>query len=907
MEAGTKPEVRSQTNGETDPEFILLEAVRAYRATLMGRALRVRLAVLLAGISLVPLALVVADHTWPGGLARWLLVVARVSWLATGVGAVLAIVLLTLGRPLSLAFVARRLERISQIDHNSLVNAILLRARAPLAYAEPAAVQQAVHDLATHEPSPAREARERPVHWLALLVALTAWSLYAVLGPKPIGPSLARLFGAERAAPSATWLELLRPGPQDAPHAGQLLEVVVAVHGRAVREVRLGVLDEAGAVRAEYVATESVGGTGDHRRFVLPPYEVQGDIVYRCVAGDGRLEGRIRIEPQPALESLRIVLEPPAGAGLEAQEAAGPDLDVVAGTRATFVLTANVALREPVFVFQGGRETRTRMRVDAAAPHVARLALLLVESGTYHLEFSDPWALPYRDPPEYRIDVRPDTPPLVTLDVPDEADTPDGVVDVERWGELVASAADDLAVRELVFVLEQVTGATRQSVLPADAPALQNVTGRVRTEGLLEPGQTARAWFEAADGHTLPDGRVQPQRARSRVVTLQRAAAPAAAGERGGEPESGARGPGGKPEMVGDDGGASGGEERGEPQDAGRDGEPQGGAERDPNERPSGARPSSAAEGAAPGDAPAGEEPVGSDTEDEVRGFVKEHGQEAKEAGKTRRERAQGQPGADTPASGEGAPEAPLTSRPAETPPTEAGDAPMAGESEGGTPRPGATATAPAEGTGEKPGAEAGATEAPQAGPAGDAEPNAAVPAGASPGEGARNYSPPREAGEAARPEAEAPAEPGMAGEAPKATAPLESDGLAETLDLLEMLERGEPLTEDMLVEAGWPREKAARFVKALERLRAVTQAAGGVGALRHELFDTRVGRAERLEGGATADTVRRELDPQVPPGEAQRRIAPPAEQRVRASLQDLLEAYYRSLARQRARAGSSD
>ncbi len=947
MEADAKPLVSAR--GEPDPESVLLQTVRAYRTQLTARILRGRLAILLAGISVVPLGLVVADHLWPGGLARWLLTGARLGWLAAGVSGILVMVLITLGRPLGLAFVARRIERIRQIDHNSLVNAILLRSRGPLAYAEPAVVQQAVRALATHEPSAALELRERPTHWLALLVALAAWVGYAVLGPKPIGPSLARLFGADRAAPSATWLELVRPGAGDAPHAGQPLEVEVALHGRGVREARFAVLEPStGAVRSEYVATESVGGTGDHRRFVLPPYEVQGDLTYRCVAGDGRLEGRIRIEPQPVVESLRIVLEPPVSAGRSPYEADGPDLAVVAGTRATFTLTANAVLSEPVFVFRGVRETRTRMRVDAERPQVAQLVLLLAESGTYHVEFSDSWAVPYRDPPEYRIDVRADAPPQVTLAVPEEADTPDGVVEVERWEELVAQAADDLALTEFALVVERGNGTIRQNLLPADAAVLTEATGRAVTARLVEPGQTVRVWFEVADGRTLADGRVAPQRARSRAVTLVRAAdsddappreAPRRSnenqqrkpgtGEAGGD--EGERSQPGEPAkhggVKGADGGASadkpdsgtmsdgaqGATENTTPEGAQEETTPKPGAgdSRQPNgaSRPETPQPDSS--GTAQ---PAGES-AAQEAEDEVRGFVKEHGQEAREAGRAGRGQTANPGDAEQPAEGKEA--EPVTSRPAAMPqptepqgatsqPAESQPGDSSPSSGAGVPEPtggqaGAKSSTPANGRGDKADDAADSQQEPQPGAGDPTEPNSAA-AGAKPGgDGRPDGTTPGP--DDATPPSDESAEP-VPAPADGEVAPLESDGLAETLDLLGMMERGEPLTEDVLVEAGWPREKAARFVRALERLHAAVQAAGGVGALHHERFDTRVGSAERVTGADTSDAGRRGRDPQAGPGGAQRRIAPPAEQRGPASLQELLEAYYRSLAQKRARTG---
>ncbi|MCK4343285.1 MAG: hypothetical protein KAY37_16345 [Phycisphaerae bacterium] len=896
MAEGLEPSATPPRAGTTQhPEAVLLAAVGGYRSRLTYRALLVRLMAVLSAAVLIPLLVVVADHVWSGGLPRTLLRGALLGWIVGLAGALLGVMLVTFRRRLNRVFVARQLEIVSRIGHNSLVNALFLRAVPALAYAEDAALRQAARDVATHEPSEALEPRRGRRTWVTPAVTAAVWILYLTLSPKPIWPSLQRFFGVDREAPTATWLELVRPGPNDAPHVGEPLEIEIAVHGRAVRDVRLEILDartagtgpgrytlwhrlpaggtagtgpgryirgEADAPLREYLSTESVGVAGDHRRFVLAPFEVQDDIHFRCTAGDARLEGVIPIEPQPEVVSLEIVLEPPAYSGRRREVVSDPDLHALAGTRATFRLSANVAVCDPVFVFRGSRETRTRMSVDPDAPRGATLALILEESGTYRIEFSDPWAVPRRDPPEHLAEVRPDEPPSVRVIVPGPEEVFLDIVDVARWPELVAVAEDDLGVVKLSFVLDR-DGVVSRTVLTTEGAAARvRVPGRVETAALpLEPDRPAQAWFEATDGRVLPNGRSAPQVAGSRVLMLMQFPDPPANRRKQKSEQEGdddqpsddnasdeGDDPGGDREDVDNDGGA-GEEGRGD-------------------EKGDGPEPSDQ-----PGEAEDDTSGDDDDLEKELRGFVEGHGEEAEEVGRRLREKEaeQDRPNPDT--------------QPADESGQSAGDQDSEGAENGPKPE-----TQPAE-----------ADEAtPETQPANedDSSPEETEREGDD-GGGQK----PKDGSSAngddvntADPEdLKPPAEPPLDGDAP-----LGSTGLAETLDLLELLERGGEVTEDMLIDMGWPAERAAAFVRSLERLHETARKWGGTEQLRRQVFDTRVGDEERQAGRGLSGNVQRETDPAEAARESLRRIAPPAEQSVPENLRALLEAYYRSLAAHR-------
>ncbi|NWG39475.1 MAG: hypothetical protein HXY27_05865 [Hydrogenophilaceae bacterium] len=126
-------------------------------------------------------------------------------------------------------------------------------------------------------------------------------------------------------------------------------------------------------------------------------------------------------------------------------------------------------------------------------------------------------------------------------------------------------------------------------------------------------------------------------------------------------------------------------------------------------------------------------------------------------------------------------------------------------------------------------------------------------------------------------------------------------DGRSATEELLRQIARGVALSEDDYVAAGLTPEQARAFAEALERLRAALAATGGLDGVERYETELSGGEARLPQGQAasgTADLTAPDLEAL---SEGLRRIAPPPEQDVPQRLAPLLEAYYRSLARQRA------
>ena len=835
-----KPSVASES------EAALLAHVRRCRHRLAWHALLRRLLLLLAAGALFLLFVVVADHAWPDGLPRGVVTTAARLWAVALAVALVFLTGLPLLRRLNPLFAARLLERASGIEHNSLVNALLLRDAPAGAYAYAAATTQAASDVRQHPPR--RVAPPGAMRMPAAVGAavLAAWVIYAIVSPKAIWPSLARFFGAEIAAPTATWLQQLRPGPSDIIHAGEPLEFEFSVGGQSAGQVLLDVLPPTASAPplAHYELQPASGGPGDLWTLSLAPHEVVADIRFRVSANDATLTGFVPVHPLPAIAQTKIDLEPPAYTGWPAETVIQPDLEVLAGTNATFRIWANTPVHDAIFVVAGLRETRTRMTVSATDPQQLTLSMLLVESGDYHIEFTDRWGVPLRDPPAHRINVRPDLPPRVQVISPTQADTPGDIVDITRHLLLEVEAQDDVRLAELVLVRAQ-DGVEQTDTLVAESDDGGRILhATVRTADLgLDPGQYLRVWFRTRDDRALLDGRPAAHTARSRTLTLVR------------PPESERQRRLGRPTGKGE----GGSEQPGESDQS------QPGGEREATSQEATSQPAAGDSGDA--------DTASDDFDEEIKRFIDEHGEMARDVG-----RQMGQP-ADRPDDAQGEDAAP-----------EPGDE---AQPSGGGQRQDVPEPPPDAG---KEGDDQPADDTPEQGGAAGASTDEPEPDADDPGPGPDTDEPPIDSPDA--PDA-APAVPTPPNAPTERKTTSDSEGLTETIDLLEMLSRGDELSEDMLVDMGWPAAKAAAFVKSLQRLHESARRGGRVDTLRRLRFDTTVGDEQVQQGGGVDGDLTATVDPVRTTADNIRRIAPPAEQQVPAHLRALLDAYYRALAEQ--------
>ena len=113
---------------------------------------------LIAAAGLLLLGLVIVDHVVPGGLPAQIVFAAGCAWGVLAIVALVTVCVRALGRKLNPVFVAQHMERVHQMQHNPLVNALLVQETRELRYAAEGAVIQARDavehtDPHTHDPS----------------------------------------------------------------------------------------------------------------------------------------------------------------------------------------------------------------------------------------------------------------------------------------------------------------------------------------------------------------------------------------------------------------------------------------------------------------------------------------------------------------------------------------------------------------------------------------------------------------------------------------------------------------------------------------------------------------------------------------------------------------------------------
>jgi len=110
-----------------------------------------------------------------------------------------------------------------------------------------------------------------------------------------------------------------------------------------------------------------------------------------------------------------------------------------------------------------------------------------------------------------------------------------------------------------------------------------------------------------------------------------------------------------------------------------------------------------------------------------------------------------------------------------------------------------------------------------------------------------------------------------------------------------------------MLVDLGWPADKAAAFITELRRLHEQYRRAGGLGELQALRVRLSLVAPNVQAGGGLSSAARTAVDLARPHEDHLRRIAPPPEQEVPAELRSLLDAYYRALAQRQGRGYVTD
>lgn len=512
-----------------DREHVLTYGLSAVRARVKLADAACGLLGLAAWIAGSLLVLVILDHIVSGGLDR--------AWRRAGLVGALTASAVVLGwrviRPLSRRiadmYAARLLERHYPELENALVTAVELRGRrlvrSGVAYGVADRVAQTLARMGFAVPVPWKDVRRSAA---GLLIVLSAFGLYSFLSPKAVWPSLMRMLGSDRPAPSRTWVVVRSPAEDVSVLIGEPVTFEAEVGGRIPDAAHVEFSSDGGAT---WIAGERLplqmqspveGRRGRLWMVTRPGEETRASRDYRIVAGDAvSLTRRLTVRPLPDVASARLRMEFPRYTGLAPRTRPAGDIEVIAGTRVTLHVETTVPARDARLVFRrDGQEVSRMISRDAPEAQSLEASWLAERDQVFFVTFTDRFGAVSRNPIEYRQRVRPDGAPEIRMNSPvGEVVLADG-----QAYALSAEVGDDFGLSR-ILLRYAAKGRTDERELSGRAtaePGWQRVATTLRpTE--LGGGTDAdvECWIEVADNRHDSANQPAPQRTIGPVIRLR--------------------------------------------------------------------------------------------------------------------------------------------------------------------------------------------------------------------------------------------------------------------------------------------------------------------------------------------------------------------------------------------------
>ncbi|MGD9611451.1 MAG: hypothetical protein AB7V22_00955 [Kiritimatiellia bacterium] len=355
--------------------------------------------------------------------------------------------------------------------------------------------RQAVDRLSARQLLPRAQLRRDA---LRLAAAAGVWMLLGLAWPVPLRTHALRILAPTRDVPP--WSRLAFAVVPERPRAiyGDSLEIAATVSGPLGRAP---VLFE---MRVNGHVYRSAGFREATNRFVHRLERVVQPLQF-CVRA-GRARSRwypLDVLYQPRIASAKVVLTPPAYAGLPPREfyLGGQKLAGLRGSRVALDVAANRPLRRGFIQLAHSDGTESRIDGAATGDHSIHFEWTLESDAVAALRVEDPLGTPNAGTHEFTQELLPDEPPVATLLEPPRYSlaTPDSRIPIE------AAAEDALGLRS--FALVRNLAGYRDRALPlgiaAGARAAQAEEALdLRALG-AQPGDVVELYAETAD--TNPD------------------------------------------------------------------------------------------------------------------------------------------------------------------------------------------------------------------------------------------------------------------------------------------------------------------------------------------------------------------------------------------------------------------
>lgn len=427
---------------------------------------------------------------------------------------------LPLLKPINPVYAAQTIERNAPTLKNSLLNLLLFRSHRDYLSARVyhALEQQAAQRLSTSAFDAAvdRTALLRLGYALVLIVAVCA--LYAVLSPKNLALSAARVMApwTDLTAPSRVQILDVKPGKTSVAR-GERVAVSAEINGLNADEP-VTLLYSTADERTVGETIRMQRPTPQSRRFVatLPrgtDAGVEQDLSYWIEAGDARSRKfKLSVFTRPTIIVQKVRYEYPAYTGIPSKETDHTgDIRGVEGTRVTISALASQPIKSANVDLKADGSNDLAMTPEGDRAMASFVLKLRDDRRTpvdpeYMLRFTSVDGRTNSDPPTYSIEVTPDYGPEVRITEPE---APEQVARLDEIVPVGVEARDPDYALSSVNIVGKVDGGEERVLIEMITKPHSRRLGATRmlTPGDIgmKPGEVLEYWAEARDNRPEPN------------------------------------------------------------------------------------------------------------------------------------------------------------------------------------------------------------------------------------------------------------------------------------------------------------------------------------------------------------------------------------------------------------------
>lgn len=461
-----------------------LDVVRARTKSVAALAATLLLLAACIGYLIV---VVMIDHGLDGGIPLGFRRAALGLFGAILLVLVIVRILIPLFRRINVFYAARVIERANPTFRNSLVTALELQRR-PDAHNGIAAGLNHRSARRLRRCNVAEAVPQRSWHrsvWI-VTASVVLFTLYALVAPKQVTPSVFRALGGDSPAPKRTSVTIAAPTEDASVVVGTPVNFEVELAGQVPSEVMVEFSRDKGAtwVRGQRLMMKPVfARPGDDRvprdwRATKSGSDVVATMWYRVIAGDDRTDlRRLEVRPIPRVGKPDVKLIYPAYTARAPESLDSGHIDAIVGTRVEISARTNVPAGNARVVFHDRHGPVARqMEIGGDDARSLQAGWIVDRDVEYELRFGDLHGSPNVSPIRYRQLAREDQPPVIEhrLPKPHSVLPPDGQFAVR------AEITDDVGLTDVEIDFRVGSRAGRVPLLgAADVGATRVVLDRV--------------------------------------------------------------------------------------------------------------------------------------------------------------------------------------------------------------------------------------------------------------------------------------------------------------------------------------------------------------------------------------------------------------------------------------------